>query len=355
MPNASAFTAAVRYRPAENLVSSETLLPARFGDVGQEYRAARERVALFDRSDRGLIVLTGTDRKTWLQNLVTNEVAALDEGTGNYVFATDLKARVLFDLNVHCVPGALWLDIDRAFIPRAVAHFERFLITEDAQVRDASGDFARLAWAGPAAGELAARLRFAEPGDMPPLASAASAAAAPRLVRHDFTGTCGFELIVLREEAPRSWDRLVEAGAAPAGFLALDVMRIEAGIPWFGRDIDEKVVALEADPAGRAISFKKGCYVGHEVVERMRSRGAQARRLVRLRAPLDAALDVPCDLRKDGQVVGRITSLVRHPLEPVQVGLGYVKASLNDARGINSGQTVVQFAPESDAVAVEFR
>jgi len=135
----------------------------------------------------------------------------------------------------------------------------------------------------------------------------------------------------------------------------LDAMRIEAGIPWFGREIDEKGVAPEADPAGCGISYKKGCYLGQEVIERMRSRGVQARRLVRLRASPAVALDLPADLRKGGQTVGRITSLVRHPVEPVGVGLGYVGSSVCDLCGIECDASTELWVSEVDAHSVMCR
>jgi len=355
MPNVSAFITSPRYRPVEELVVGDTVLPGRFGDVGQEYRAAREGVALFDRGDRGLLVLTGADRTSWLQNLVTNDVAGLGENAGTYAFATDVKGRVVFDLNVLALRDALWLDIDRALIPRALAHLERFLISEDVRTRDASAEFSRLGWSGPGAGGIAEALGFAAAADMPARSSTALEGDGTRLVRHDFTGLPGYELIVPFAQAAAWWDRLVAAGAAPAGFHVLDALRIEAGIPWFGREIDEKVVAPEADPAGCAISYKKGCYLGQEVIERMRSRGVQARRLVRLRASPAVALDLPADLRKGGQTVGRITSLVRPPVEPVGVGLGYVGSSVRDLCGIECDASTELWVSELDAHSVMCR
>jgi folate-binding protein YgfZ len=204
------------------------------------------------------------------------------------------------------------------------------------QVRDVTDRHARLGCAGPRAADIAAELGVSNFRALPTLTSVPLNVAGTVLVRHDFAGLPGLELLVPRGEGAAWWDRLVEAGAAPAGFVTLDVLRIEAGIPWLGRDLDEQVVAPESGQVERGISYQKGCYLGHEVIERMRSRGAQARRLVRLRMEPGAELPLPVALRQGG-VVGRITSLVAHPIEPARVGLGYLKTSITDYSGLTAG------------------
>ena len=145
---------------------------------------------------------------------------------------------------------------------------------------------------------------------------------------HDFAGLTGYELIVPRGEAPAWWARAVEGGAVPAGQAALDVLRIEAGVPWWGRDIDDQVLPLETGQAERGVSTNKGCFLGHEIIERMRSRGTVARRLVRLELPDGDGLTLPAALRRDRRDIGRITSLVRHPTRPLWVGLGYLQTAV---------------------------
>jgi len=337
MPNGSPFHGAQHYTPAETLEYRGALLPARFAGLGDEYRAVRDGAGLFDRSDRGLLVLTGTDGKSWLGNLVTNVVGTLDDYAGNYAFALDVKGRIQFDLNILCVPDALWLDIDRVAIPAAIAHLDRYLIAEDAQIHERSAAYARLGCSGTRAADVAAQLGVTNFAALPALASVALGDAPALLVRHDFTGLPGFELIVDSQAATAWWDRVAEAGARPAGFLTLDVLRIEAGIPWLGNDIDDRVLPPETGQIERAISHQKGCYLGQEVVERMRSHCVLARRLVRLRAEPGPPLALPADLTKDGSTVGRITSLMAHPIAPIRVGLGYLKTSATDLTGLAAG------------------
>lgn len=309
----------------------------RFGDRREAYQAAKAGAALFDRGDRGLIELVGADRRTWLHNLVTNEVKDLEPGTGCYAFATDVKARIVFDCNVLCRNDALWLDLDRAVAATAMAHLDQRLIMEDVAMRDRSDDFARVACCGPEAVRVAAGAGVNALGGMSEFAGAEVADGA-YLFRHDFAGDVGFELIVPRERASAWWDRMVGFGAKPAGYEVLDLLRTEAGIPWLGRDLDEQVLPPETGQGGRGISYQKGCYLGQEVIERMRSRGVLARQLVRIELGGDeGALSVPTAIRLDDREVGRVTTLVRTADEDAWVGLGYVRAAVLDRSGFVAG------------------
>lgn len=318
------------------------------------YRAAREANALFDRSDRGLVEVTGADRRTWLHNLVTNVVTTLDDNSGNYAFAADVKGRILFDLTILCLPDALWLDIDLATIDAAVAHFERFLITEDVQIRNVTEQYARLGVAGPNAGQVAKALGVGNFPALPALAHVATSESAARIgllgsprnesnavrfIRHDFAGLPGFEWVVTRKDACVWWDHFVEVlSVTPAGAAELDALRIEAGIPWLGRDIDERTTPPETGQIERGINYHKGCYLGQEVVERMRSHNVLPRSLVRLRTEDGSGLELPTPLHLNGREVGRVTSLVKHPIEEHWIGLGYLKTGLQDLAGLTFGE-----------------
>lgn len=332
----SAFADAQHYQPVASTVYRGAACAAHFGNSAGEYEAARTGAALFERSDRGRIVVTGRDRKAWLHNLITNAVTTLDDYQGNYAFAVNVQGRILFDLNVLTLLDALWLDIDTAARAAALAHFDRHLFTEDVKPSDATAGDARLGCSGPRTGDLARKLGAANFAALPALACVLLGSG-EMLVRHDFTGQPGFELFVPRAAGPACWDRLVELGARPAGLDALDALRAEAGIPWLGRDLDETVLPPETGQAARGLSYQKGCYLGQEVMERMRAHGALARRLARLRIEDGADVSVPADLVQSGVRVGRITSLVRHPAKRCWVGLGYLRTTVTDLAGIVAG------------------
>jgi folate-binding protein YgfZ len=338
MSRESAFIGSPGYQPTEWTEFRGVRMASRFTTVEQEYRAAHEAAALFDRSHRGLIVATGADRQTWLHNLVTNTVRDLSPGDGVYAFATDVKGRTQFDLNILVLADALWLDVDRPTAPAAQAHLERFLITEDVALTDAGERFARLGCAGPAAADVAKSLGVGNLTPMPALAGAWIDDPRVRLVRHDFAGRTGFELFVPIDEAGRWWQRLAAMpGVTPAGTAATEALRIEAGIPAWGFDIDEKVIPPETGQIERGISYNKGCYLGQEIIERMRSFGSVARRLVKLEVADGAGVSPPAPLVQKGKEIGRVTSLIRHPESGPWIGLGYVRASLADATGLMVG------------------
>ncbi|MEP0841597.1 MAG: aminomethyl transferase family protein [Phycisphaerae bacterium] len=307
-----------------------------FGDAEGEYAAGSAGAGLYAPLDRGLIEVRGRDRAAWLHNLTTNAIKTLQPGDGNYTFAVNVKGRVLMDFNVLVATDALRLDIDRRLIAKALAHFERFTISEDVQCRDRSDEFARIALLGPRAVEIAAALGVTQAGAMPALASVplSSGGGHEWLVRHDFAGVFGVELHVASAAAAAWWERLLEigrpAGLWPVGWKAVDTLRIEAGIPQYGRDIDEEVLPAETGQIERAVSFVKGCYLGQEVVERMRSRGGPARVLVGIRFAGDrTAQEVAAGpLLADGGEVGRLTSACPSPALNAWIGLGYLRTAL---------------------------
>ncbi len=328
---------AVQYEPARWMQVGPVQVPAAYGDVADEYRAAREGLVVVERGDRGLIRVAGADRATWLHNLVTNAVTTLDVHRGNYAFAVDVRGRVIFDLNVLTMPNELWLDVPRAAVPVALAHFDGHLFTEEVEVHDATDSHARLAVTGPLAAECVHRHGAGQLQAMPDLGLASFGGDAT-LFRHDLAGLPGFELIMERPLAVAIWNQLVERdGAVPCGYEAIDVLRIEAGIPWFGRDIDERVIPPETGQVERGISYHKGCYLGQEVIERMRAYGSMANHLIRVRMAEGDGIAEQSELRQDGKAVGRLTSLRAHPLEAGWVGLGYLKSRAS-ATGLTAGE-----------------
>ncbi len=323
-------------------------VPAHFGNVRAEYDAAAKGVALHDRSYRGLIEITGGDRAAWLHNLTTNDIKSVKPGQGRYAFALNIKGRVLFDGNVLALPESLLLDIDRRWVGPAVEHLGKYIIMEDVQLADRSADFARLALVGPKASEVFERAgSLASDGGIAQAEACGSLAtgeplhhtevrigdAVCRVVRHDFAGPAALELIVPASNALEVWAHLLNIGASvglvPVGLDALQVLRVEAGLPWSLEDINGDVLPAETRQIERAVSFTKGCYLGQEIVERMRALGAPAKLLVGL--SFDDPVAPGATLTHDGKTVGRVTSAVRSFTLDCPVGLGYVKSEFAES------------------------
>ncbi len=298
-----------------------------------DVRAVMEQGGIVDRGDRGLIEITGADRAAWLNNLVTNIVKTLGPGEGNYAFCANVKGRIVFDLNMLVGARAIWADIDARWIAAALGWFDRYLITEDVTLADRSQEVRRIAVVGPAAAKVCAHFGF---GNLSPQAwlqhSAHDVAGAEvTAVRHDFLGILGADFIVTGDAAAAAVADIRAAarttGAVEAARETCETLRIEAGIPASIADLDDEVVVPEAGQLERAVSYQKGCYLGQEVIERMRSRGGLARRLVRLRVA-SAALPAKGDaVQRDGATVGRITSSAWSSRGKDAVALGYMKVA----------------------------
>jgi folate-binding protein YgfZ len=302
-----------------------------YGNPMAEYRASLDAAGIHDARERGLIEVTGQDRAAWLHNLVTNTVKTLRPGEGVYAFATSAKGRILFDCHVLALQDAIWVDVDRQLVGKAIEHFERYHIGEDVRLMDRSDEYCRVILLGPKAAEIVATLGATQAGSLPAIGSTqVMLAGKPRLmVRNDaFAGAFGLELHVEAADAAACWERLMELGRPvirPVGRTAVDVLRIEAGIPVYGQDIDEEVVPAETQQNERAVSYEKGCYLGQEIVERMRSRGSLGRKLVGLRLSGSAGVHPGAALTAEGSNVGRLTSACESYAAGGTIGLGYVR------------------------------
>jgi folate-binding protein YgfZ len=306
-----------------------------FTDPSEESIAARAGAGLFDLSFRAGLRFTGPDRVTFLHNLLSNDVAALRPGTGCYATLLTRESKVVADADVLCLKDAIRLELDRRVKDRARSHLERFLVADDVEIEDRSGEETSLGVHGPRAPEI---LAAALPDYDLPRAElehgpAAIAGAPILVVRDDWTGDPGFDLVVARGDALRVWDAMLAVGSArglqPAGMAAADILRLEAGRPRIGVDFDETYLVLEA-ALERGIHFSKGCYLGQEIVERASARGHVNRRLVGLRLEGSVVPQPAARIAAEGTEVGRITSAAYSPHLSSTIALGYVKRAFTE-------------------------
>ncbi|MGD2107859.1 MAG: glycine cleavage T C-terminal barrel domain-containing protein [Phycisphaerae bacterium] len=305
-----------------------------FGDVRGEYDALGSGPGLADRSYRGLLEITGRDRAAWLHNLTTQEVRNLQAGEGAYAFALNVQGRILFDLNILVMPEAILIDLDRPFLATAGGHLDKYVLTEDVHIHDRTEGYVRLGLAGDRAKTLCMDFGVPHAAAMAWLSTGVATIEGVSIhcFRHDFCGVFGVELLVPADRAVDIWKALSDScrasGGGPIGYDAVDVRRIEAGLPWPVQEITDEVLPAETGQLDRAVSFTKGCYLGQEVVERMRSRGVVARRLVGLRIAGDAVPPCGAEVRlDDGGRVGALTSARHSFREKGVIGLGYVKTA----------------------------
>ncbi len=298
---------------------------AHFGSPVDEYHAACTGSALSAQPERGILRVNGADRQPWLHNLVTNEVSNLQTGEGNYAFALNVRGRILFDVNIIVRSTDILLDIDRRWLTTAAQHMDKYIIMEDVALEDASNELVVLGVCGADLPRLTADLgappKMAQLDHRPVSVGACDITA----VCHDFCGIAGMQFIVPAHAAAKVWSELVARGFRPVGADALDILRIEHGIPAALTDLNDDILPAETGQLERAVSFNKGCYLGQEVVERMRAHRSVAKQLVGLL--FEAAPPPGAALQLDDQVIGRVTSVGHSIKLDRPIGLGYIKTA----------------------------
>ncbi len=309
-----------------------------YGSAAAEYAFLRETAAVVDLSHRGRLCVTGADRARFLHGQVTNAVKDLKPDEGCYAALVTAKGRLVSDLHVHCLRDELLLDLEPGFAERVRARLEEFVIADDVQVVDVAPHYAHIGVLGPAAPELVGRLGLALDG-LPGRGQSRQVndpGWGEVVCAHQPRGAeAGFDLFVPIgvgvEFAGRLLTEARTAGGGLAGWDAMELVRVEAGIPRFGADMDETNLAPEAGIEERAISYQKGCYIGQEVIARIRTYGQVTRALRGLTLPVELPV-LPSKgvaLRHAGREVGQITSAVRSLRLERPIALGYVRKECN--------------------------
>jgi folate-binding protein YgfZ len=306
-----------------------TTIPAVSADG---YEAARHRAAFVDRSDRGRIVVSGSERASYLQGLLTNDIIALAQGQGCYTAYLTAQGRMIADLFVYELGDVMLLSMSGGVKSAVMARLDQFIFSEDVQLGDVTETFAQITVLGPDAATRLAALVSGVPEDaLGAMAEHGNGrgewAGSPAIVtRVSDAGESGFDVYVERAHVDALKARLVAAGVVELDPPTADAVRIESGVPLFGRDMDEDTIPLEAGIESRAISFTKGCYVGQEVIIRVlhRGHGRVARKLVGLRLEGDHLPAAHAVIRSGDREIGTITSAAMSPTLQAPIALGYV-------------------------------
>ena len=296
------------------------------------YDAARRRAAFLDRSDRGRIVVSGSERASYLQGLLTNDIVALKAGQGCYTAYLTAQGRMIADLYAYELGDVMLLTMTGGVKDGVMAKLDQFIFSEDVQLGDVTGTFAQIAIVGPGAaatvtsivsGASEAALR-----EMPEHGNARGqwAGGAAIVTRVTDTGEPGFDLFVEHAQAGALKAALLAAGVVELDEVNAAAVRVESGMPLFGRDMDGETIPLEAGIESRAISFTKGCYVGQEVIIRVlhRGHGRVARKLVGLTLDGDRVPEAGAAIRSGDREIGHVTSSAASPALQRPIALGYV-------------------------------
>jgi folate-binding protein YgfZ len=309
--------------------------------VSEQYRALRAYAAILDRSARGRLLLTGADRGAFLQGILTNDISALESGTGCYAAYLTPQGRMLADLRV-LERGDSALALFEPGVAAGVAdRWSMLIFSEDVTVTDVTASWAQVGIFGPVAANVLAhafetghspeeRAPSAEVLESMPLHANSRwdfQGEPATVVRSDDVGVTGFDVMLPVEKKDALIAMLKDAGATAVENDVAEITRIEAGIPRYGMDMNYDTIPLEAGIEDRAISLTKGCYVGQEIIIRVLHRGGGrvAKRLVGL--TFDAGVPVPTPgaaITAGDRSIGTVTSAADSPALGHSIALGYV-------------------------------
>ncbi|HTR76105.1 MAG TPA: glycine cleavage T C-terminal barrel domain-containing protein [Solirubrobacterales bacterium] len=284
-------------------------------ELDAQYRQLREECGVLSKDGRGVIAVTGPDGAEYLQGQLTNDVEALGVGEGQYAALLDRKGHMQTDLRVLRVGAeAIQLDCEPEPRAQAVRHLTMYSIGREVEVVDASEERALLSLIGPRAAEIAGA---------PPLPEFANEAVTIAGTEALAVGTRdGIDLFCAAGDRDRLFAALLDAGAVEVTTEAVEILRVEAGVPRFGAEMDAGTMPAEAAIVEDAVSFTKGCYIGQETVARLHYKGRPNRRLCGLRLSGVAVPGAP--LRLGEKEVGTLGGAVVSPaLGPI--GLAIVR------------------------------
>src|SRR6185369_34257 len=324
-------------------------VPQSYGDVLFEYAAVREGgCGLIDLSNRGRILVSGTEAVQFLNGLITNDMKTLAVDSWLPAAFPNVQGRLIASVRIvrlqdegtdKNVSPAFLIDTEAATHDRVLKTIERFTLAGDFRVTDVTNQTALLSVMGSRAAAVVRATLGDDPADLLPNQSIQIAwpesdqtgsgpddvTSGLTVMRESHGSEDGFDFVVNADQAGSLWDALRDAGANPVGYAALEILRIEAGVPRYGVDMDETNIVTETG-LDDAVSYTKGCYVGQEIIARIKYRGHVAKKLtgVVFEQPVNVAVGATID-SADGKEAGRLTSVTSSPRLGRTIALAYLK------------------------------
>jgi folate-binding protein YgfZ len=332
---------------------------ARFADPQLELAALRGGCGVYDLGFRARISLTGGDRMRWLNGMVTNNIRDLALGRGVYAFLLNPQGRILGDMFVYNAGEALVVETARSQVEKIIATFDHYIIMDDVEVTDIGDKQTTLGLAGPKSRAVLNAAGIEVPELQPlqmitPHCNCDCGCVECTVVRGEDAQHESYEIWLAPQDAYKTWQALLAAGATPVGSEVLEMQRIASGVPLYGVDIRERDLPQETEQM-RALNFNKGCYVGQEIVERIRSRGNVHRKFTGLLVEGAAAIVAGAKILSNEQEVGEVTSVATLPTPSGErtVALGYIRREVGvPGRAVTIGTakaTVIQLPLDSVA------
>jgi folate-binding protein YgfZ len=343
--------------PVSSLVAYRgALTPNIFSGLDHELAGLTTTAGVYDLGYESYLQITGTDRLRWLNGMVTNTIQELPEGRWNYSFLLNAQGRIQGDANIYRMAESLILQTDRSQIARLSAHLNHFIIMDDVELQLLDASRTTIGIAGPRAVEFLAALGASVPDEG--AFSVISLRGTEITLVHAYSPLVPrFEIWMPVTALAEIWTALKNAGALPCGVAAIEALRIWEATPLYGVDIQERHLAQETSQT-RALNFNKGCYLGQEIVERIRSRATVHRTLRQFsveNAPAVLDPNQSVELNAEGaerNPVGELTSVAHYalPAFTCSLALGFIRIEAVD-RSLplthSGGKAIVLTTPPS--------
>lgn len=305
-------------------------MPAHYGDMTAEHRAVRNTVGLADLSHRGKLRVTGEDRVKWLQSVISNDILPLQPGQGRYSSFLTHKGKMLTYFRCYMQTDAVLLeDVGEIGDTTYVALRKFLLYGTKAKMENCAESWGLLLVSGPKASHVLKAAFGTDVDDLKPVnfISATIGGQTALVIRTQETGECDYEILIPADGLVAAWEQLMEAGVShaikPIGSQAREALRMEAGLPKAGPDLNEEIVPPEANLEEKAFSLTKGCYPGQEVVARMDTYGSVRRHLVGLVVKGSAVPPKGAKLFSGDREVGWVSSATLSPELKAPIAFGF--------------------------------
>ena len=316
-----------------------------YTDPISEHHTVRSSVGIADVSYRGSYQLTGDDRAKFLHRIISNDVESLSAGQGAYATLLTHRGKIIADLNIYILEDAITIDTAPETTENVFTELDKYIIADDVELSDLTAETGAIAVYGPKSSELVQSvLNTSDVANLQEHQNCvcevdASLKGTIVCVRTDTSGEIGYMLYITANRLEPLWEALMAEGSQfnvqPIGWNALESLRIEAGVPRYGTELTDAVIPLEAE-LEHAIDFEKGCYIGQEIVARMKYRGHPNRLLRGMEidgSPTSqdgSKLHLNAPVFNGDKEVGWVTSATFAPTLAKEIALGYVRIAVTE-------------------------
>ena len=311
-------------------------VPNDYGEELSEYKAVRENVGIIDLSPRGKLRLSGKHHLKFLQGMLSNDVLKLEKDKGMYATILTVKGRMISDMRVYREKESVLLDLEPGLNEKVAQLLTKFRLSYKADINDITDNMGLLSIQGPHSGKLMELLLEEEIPQMEEFNFIQKEFSGRDLtiVKVNRTGEEGYDIYLDNSGLEVLWSTLINKGEGlnikPVGYGVMNTLRIEAGIPIYGIDMDESNIPIEAG-LWDALNFEKGCYVGQEVVARIKWRGHVNWHLMGFKSEGEMVPEIGAEIFDGERKIGRITSSAFSHTLNNPLSIGYIRREFKEA------------------------